>query len=280
MAVYTDFADHVRAYPSRFRDASVAMPMRVHGATAAHLWACHTAGRHTGCIPPSQQDAVPPPPHAVSNGGWPTYVATAYDTTRCNIDRRSNLSVEEFMAEYAGKNRPVIIGGALGGWKAVRAWTRDQFLAAYGDDTFDIRESKDIAYDNEFGGLHKNLMSVREYVELVMRDTQNTSDAADLPYMFGTPQWRTRLRKDFETPAYFKETAFSWNDTERDSSMLAFLGPALSGVTLHEHTNAYNALIYGRSSMSLHVVLILAAGFKYAGVMDGPQNMPSSSVRV
>eukprot|EP00041_Stephanoeca_diplocostata_P037974 m.1463584 g.1463584 ORF g.1463584 m.1463584 type:complete len:163 (-) comp25134_c0_seq74:4519-5007(-) len=36
-------------------------------------------------------------------------------------------------------------------WKAVRAWTRGQFLATYGDDTFNIRESKDIAYDNEFG---------------------------------------------------------------------------------------------------------------------------------
>jgi len=43
------------------------------------------------------------------------------------IERRENLSNEEFMKEYVYANRPVIVTDALRQWKAVGRWTPEFF---------------------------------------------------------------------------------------------------------------------------------------------------------
>lgn len=47
------------------------------------------------------------------------------------VDRRSNLSLNEFVQKYDGK-RPVLITDALTGWKANK-WSKDFFAKNYGD---------------------------------------------------------------------------------------------------------------------------------------------------
>jgi len=48
------------------------------------------------------------------------------------IDRRSRLSVEEFVAQYAVPQRPVIVTDAVAGWPAMRRFTWDFFRERYG----------------------------------------------------------------------------------------------------------------------------------------------------
>jgi hypothetical protein len=55
---------------------------------------------------------------------------------RSNIPRRSNLSVEDFIAEFECPNRPVIITDVVTQWPAMRKWTREYLEAAHGDMQF------------------------------------------------------------------------------------------------------------------------------------------------
>ncbi|MGI2902867.1 cupin-like domain-containing protein [Tolypothrix sp. VBCCA 56010] len=48
------------------------------------------------------------------------------------VERRSNLSYEEFVREYASVGKPVIITDAMKNWKASTKWTVDFFRSQYG----------------------------------------------------------------------------------------------------------------------------------------------------
>jgi cupin-like protein len=49
------------------------------------------------------------------------------------IERRADLSAEEFLERYYSTNRPVILTGQLRGWPALEAWTPDYLKARLGD---------------------------------------------------------------------------------------------------------------------------------------------------
>jgi hypothetical protein len=52
--------------------------------------------------------------------------------TVVEIDRRHNLPYEDFAREYLFPNKPVILSGALEGWRAVAHWTPEYFRNTYG----------------------------------------------------------------------------------------------------------------------------------------------------
>jgi hypothetical protein len=49
-----------------------------------------------------------------------------------SIDRRNQLPYEEFAREYLFPNKPIIISGALDGWRAFAQWTPEYFKSKYG----------------------------------------------------------------------------------------------------------------------------------------------------
>ena len=53
-------------------------------------------------------------------------------TTVATIDRRHHLLYEEFAEEYLFPNKPVIITGAIRGWRALDKWTPEYFKKKYG----------------------------------------------------------------------------------------------------------------------------------------------------
>jgi hypothetical protein len=69
--------------------------------------------------------------------------AAWYDTRRedllqwpmnlAGVDRRDNLSREEFIREYERPNKPVVVTGAIDDWQARAAWRKDAFVAKYGE---------------------------------------------------------------------------------------------------------------------------------------------------
>src|ERR1700728_325471 len=50
------------------------------------------------------------------------------------IDRRRNLSIEEFKKEYLRKGRPVVLEGAANDWPSVKNWSLEYFKKLHGDD--------------------------------------------------------------------------------------------------------------------------------------------------
>jgi hypothetical protein len=50
------------------------------------------------------------------------------------LERRTDLSYEEFMRDYVRKGRPVILEGAARDWKGVQEWSLDYFKELHGDD--------------------------------------------------------------------------------------------------------------------------------------------------
>src|ERR1700756_642454 len=67
-------------------------------------------------------------PHRSGNGG----VLLMESRTVATIDRRHQLLYEEFAEEYLFPNRPVIISGAIDGWRALDNWTPEYFKTKYG----------------------------------------------------------------------------------------------------------------------------------------------------
>jgi len=60
------------------------------------------------------------------------------------IERRTKLSGEEFMREYAMKNRPVVISDALEGWPAPGKWTPEFFAERYPAKAMKFRDGSEM----------------------------------------------------------------------------------------------------------------------------------------
>jgi hypothetical protein len=71
------------------------------------------------------------------------------------------------------------------------------------------------------------------------------------------------FREDYIPPQHFESPNFAWNRTSRDGAALAYFGPAGSSVTLHEHTNAWNALVFGMKRW-----IMLPPYIQYVAVLD------------
>ena len=178
-----------------------------------------------------------------------------------------------FLSRYADRNLPVIIPDGLKGWDKAK-WTKEGFLKEHGDSKVSVRKSTEVAYDNEFGGMEKAWMSAEDYVDSTLQLPRQAADEGnikgngdgkegadadggegneDSKYLFGLQLASTLVEsKSNPSPLYFEDsTRFAWNSSKRAEFALFFLGPAGSGVSLHEHTNAWNALVYGKKQWVL-----------------------------
>ena len=163
-------------------------------------------------------------------------------------------------------------------WPAVESWSRQRFLARYANTSVELKNSSYIAFDTEFGGLPSNRTTVANYIAgwdnlRPRNDTAGNHLSRDQivdldpPYLFGKMPL-PGLRDAYRELSLFRQCGesddhndaeignggecldnnriFAHNKTARDMIALFFAGPALSGVSLHMHTNAWNALLYGR----------------------------------
>ncbi len=93
--------------------------------------------------------------------------------TSDQIERRANLSTEEFMKEYVYPNRPVIVTDALRQWKAVGRWTPEFFKREFGDMNLALNK---VAWSKENGGADASMAS---FVDRVLAST----DENPAPYL-------------------------------------------------------------------------------------------------
>jgi hypothetical protein len=161
-----------------------------------------------------------------------------------SVDRRHNLTPDEFARDYLIPNKPVVVSGSLQHWRAVTEWTFEKLNAKYGDVKFKTDE-----VDHE---KHKFKMRFSDYVEYMR--AQHDEDPI---YMFD-PCFNERappLLNDYETPRYFPEDLFAVLGRNRPDYMWLVIGPARSGSPFHidpYKTSAWNAVLEGRKRWLLY----------------------------
>jgi tetratricopeptide (TPR) repeat protein len=176
------------------------------------------------------------------DGGWATEPVAELNSPVRNIERRHRLSPEEFVTEYARKNRPVLLTGLLEDWPAWQAWTRAAFLQRHGDTLVQVRRSSDVTDDNYQQGRQRPRMALRDYLDQVMGKA--ASGERDPLYLFGLNPFEG-LERDYHSPPQFLGPTFGFDERQRQEKALFYIGPAYSGVSFHQHTAAWNALLFG-----------------------------------
>jgi hypothetical protein len=176
----------------------------------------------------------------------------------CDLDRRSitNLSREEFIADYVQQGRPVVIDGLLDAWPARSAWTRGALeRAIVGDTTVPVAHSRDVHREQQgvaasTGSETSTAMPLREYFTLMQQGGEKEDDGQQL-YLF-TKQARP-LGANLSESADLtfggllgEEGMFSWDAGLREENVLSFVGAEGSSTAFHHHSAAFNALVFGR----------------------------------
>ena len=154
------------------------------------------------------------------------------------VDRRSDLSYETFISQYAIPGKPVIIAGAMDDWRATKLWNTEFFRTQYGSKKVTISRT------NSSEKLTVKLSSYIDY--MLSKKEQN-------PWYLGN--WRfgndiPELAKDYCVPDYFFDNWMLrlpeplWSDWK-----WIFMGPSGSGTSLHcdvGWSSAWNALFCGK----------------------------------
>ncbi|KAI3642314.1 hypothetical protein MP228_011869 [Amoeboaphelidium protococcarum] len=148
-----------------------------------------------------------------------------------NIDRRSDLSVEDFMREYEIPNKPIVIADCVQKWPCFSKWTREYLISNYGNVEFRAE------------AMQTSLQNYLKYSDQALEE-------APL-YLFDSQfvQKCPEMGRDFQVPDYFSEDLFKLlGQYKRPDYRWLILGPAKSGSTFHKDpnaTSAWNATIYG-----------------------------------
>ncbi|ORY97057.1 hypothetical protein BCR41DRAFT_314724 [Lobosporangium transversale] len=162
-----------------------------------------------------------------------------------NIDRRSNLTVEEFVNEYERPGKPVIIIDGAQHWPARKKWSTEYFLERW-----------------------SNVLLRAESVEMTiaryLKYAAGTKDESPL-YLFDKNfvERCDGIQEDIEVPPYFREDFFGMMGDKRPDYRWLIIGPARSGSTFHKDpnaTSAWNAVITGSKKWIMFPPHILPPG--------------------
>jgi LPS sulfotransferase NodH len=84
------------------------------------------------------------------------------------VERRANLSRDEFRDRYYAANRPVIIRDLMADWRAMTAWTPDYLKRVAGDRMVEVMTGRDADPKYEMNGRrHRTEMRFADYIDMV-----------------------------------------------------------------------------------------------------------------
>jgi len=84
------------------------------------------------------------------------------------IERRRNLSRDEFRDEYYAANRPVILEGLMDDWKAMKLWTGDYLKSVAGDRIIEVMTDRKTDPKYEVNAQkHRTEMRFADYIHMV-----------------------------------------------------------------------------------------------------------------
>jgi LPS sulfotransferase NodH len=84
------------------------------------------------------------------------------------VERRSNLSRNEFCDRYYAANRPVIIQNLMTGWKAMTAWTPDYLKSVAGEGMVEVMTGRNADPNHELNApKHRTEVCFADYIDMV-----------------------------------------------------------------------------------------------------------------
>ena len=231
-------------------------------AFAWHVIAKRTGDAHSDYSVDEQQNRW-----GLGDGGWGAPSSkTAFPPSRCDIDRRRNLTRAEFVSDYLIPGKPVVIDGLIDDWAARTEWTRTRLIERYGARSLPVRRSSTVSpaliKDQKDSS---RTLSLRTYVQELLAPDETSF--ADLPYLF---QRNLALSLGFEALGDLQPLHLSmfephgdqlaWPHGRREQMLQLFLGGTGSGVGFHHHGAAMNAILFGRKQWWLlppygHVIM-------------------------
>jgi LPS sulfotransferase NodH len=169
------------------------------------------------------------------------------DSGMKTVERRSNLSRNEFRDRYYAANRPVILTGLMTDWRAMTAWTPGYLKSIAGDQAIEVMTGRDAdpKYERD-SGKHRTEMRFADYIDTVYsgRVTNDYYLVANNLF-FQRPEMQ-RLLKDFMAfPEYL-------NPATAARQCFLWFGPAGTLTPLHHDTsNILMAQVAGRKRYRL-----------------------------
>lgn len=168
-----------------------------------------------------------------------------------SVERRSDLSYEEFVEKYASVRKPVIITDAMKNWKASTKWTMDFFKSEYGSIT-------DVVIDcNAETSLKSRTyvsMTIADYIDYVTSGDQNKLLYLSRFSICDHPE----LWEDYQDPIYFnnwyKKFPLEILRKYMRYSFYLLIGQKDTSIGLHydtENDTAWVAVISGRKQIVL-----------------------------
>jgi LPS sulfotransferase NodH len=158
------------------------------------------------------------------------------------IERRRDLSRDEFRDRYYAANRPVIIQGLMSEWKAMARWTPDYLKKVAGDWVVEVMTGRDADPHYEINGSkHRTELRFAHYIDMVYSGKITNDYYMVANNGFFRRSEAQRLLEDFAAfPQYL-------DPTRSAQQCLLWFGPAGTVTPLHHDTsNILMAQVVGR----------------------------------
>ena len=183
-----------------------------------------------------------------------------YAIDYAHIDKRSDLTYEEFVKEYLEPGKPVILTDAMRHWPSCN-WTMDTFVEKYGNVPF---KTNWVYWNEEKQKPKRVYMSAKDFV-YYGRNQHDTDPGYIFDGDFGTER-ATALLNEYDRTPYFREDLFAVLGEHRPDFRWWLIGPAGSGSSFHidpHATSAWNALLCGRKRWALYPPSMPPPGIGY-----------------
>jgi hypothetical protein len=163
------------------------------------------------------------------------------------VERRQDLSYDQFVQEYGGPEKPVIVTDLTRDWPAQTGWTFDFFRQRYGHLTVQVKREAQRTL-----AMATRSMTMAQYIDY-LETTRDESPyyLASWDFMLDAPE----LAQDYSLPGYWQDDWLLDVSPElRPRLLWLFIGPARTGFRMHVdvgHTAAWNVQLVGSKKWTL-----------------------------
>jgi ribosomal protein L16 Arg81 hydroxylase len=169
------------------------------------------------------------------------------DSRNKTIDRRMNLSREEFLESYYAANRPVLIQGLLVDWRAPHLWTPNYLKSVAGDEIIEFMAGRDVDPNCDANAAkHRSESRFADFIDKVYSGKMTNDYYMGASNVFFQKTAGQSLLKDFKP---FAEYLHPSSDGRQ---CFLWFGPAGTVTSLHHDTsNILMAQVRGRKRYRL-----------------------------